>query len=101
VETAVQVVWAIGLAGALGGTLVILKQVALILRTLRHIHELAVITRDAARGIGNHLQAVPKLGLLPEPARALAEAERELAAVARGLGGTLGALASALDPRGR
>jgi hypothetical protein len=72
--TAIQVVWWIGLIGALPATLVILKEVTLVLRALRDIHRLAVITRMAARGVAANLECVPRLATLPERARPLVAA---------------------------
>lgn len=60
-ETAIQMVWWIGLIGALALTLVILKLVALLLRVLRDIHQLAELTRTAAWGMAGNLEAVSAL----------------------------------------
>lgn len=63
---AIQIVWWIGLGGALLLTLVILKQVALVLRALLNIRQLAEVTREAAGGIVGNLKAIAKLpGLAP------------------------------------
>lgn len=98
-ETAIVVTWAIGLAGAAVATLVIVKQVALILRTLRHVRELAEVTREAARGIVGNVGTVPRLGTLAEHAGALREAERALAEGAGSLGHKLGVGTDAPDAR--
>jgi hypothetical protein len=70
-DIAIQVVWAIGLTGALVATLVILKEVVLVLRTLRHIEELAEITRRAAEGIGRNVDVGTALDGLEGRARRL------------------------------
>ncbi len=84
-ETAVQVVWWIGLVLALLATVVILKQVAVTLRTLRHIHELTKHIRTAARGLADHVGAASQLRGLQEPAVRLREATRATAAAADAL----------------
>jgi hypothetical protein len=84
-ETAIQVIWWIGLVLALLATVVILKQVAVTLRTLRHIHELAQHIRTAAQGLADHLAAAPQLSELKEPAVRLREATRATAAAADAL----------------
>jgi hypothetical protein len=71
---AIEVVWWIGLIGALGATLVILKEVTLVLRALRDIHRLGIITRRAARGVAMNLECMPRLATLPEHARPLVAA---------------------------
>ena len=57
-ETAIVVVWSIGLFGALVATLVILKEVALVLGALAAIDRLARIIRDASRGLAANTAAV-------------------------------------------
>ena len=79
---AIQVVWWIGLVGALGATLVILKEVALVLRALRDIHRLAIITRRAARGVAANLECVPRLAAFPERARPLVAGHAAIRAAA-------------------
>ena len=81
----IQVVWWIGLVGALGATLVVLKEVALVLRALRDIHRLAVITRRAARGVAANLECVPRLATLPERAQPLVAAHGAVRAAAASL----------------
>jgi len=82
---AIQIVWWIGLVGALGATLVILKEVTLVLRALRDIHRLAVITRRAARGVAANLECVPRLATLPERARPLVAAHAAVRAAGASL----------------
>lgn len=60
-ETAIQVVWWIGLIGALVLTLIVLKQVAVLLRVLRDIQQLAELTREAARGLAGNAAASARL----------------------------------------
>lgn len=64
---AVLIAWWIGLIGALIATLVILKEVSLVLRTLRDINNLAETTRDAARGIAENVATVSRLADAAEP----------------------------------
>lgn len=75
VETGIQIVWSIGLFGALVGTAVILKLVALTLRALLHIERLGGVIRDASDGLARNLEAVTALGGLEERARRLRKAE--------------------------
>lgn len=77
-ETAILVVGWIGLLGALLLTLVILKQVSLLLRTLSGILKLAQRIRDASRGIAANLQPVPTLANAAPPALALRDTVRAL-----------------------
>lgn len=86
-ETAVLVVWWIGLVGALVLTLIILTQVLLVIGTLRGILRLAELTRDAAGGIAANVAAVDGLaglgGLVRPMPAALAAVARPVAAIAR------------------
>lgn len=75
-ETAIQVVWWIGLVGALIGTLVVLKEVALVLRTLHKIYRLAEFTRKAAEGIVSNVDGISHLAKAEAPAEQLAEAAK-------------------------
>ena len=84
-QRAIQVVWWIGLLGALIGTLVILKQVTLVVRALRDIQRLAEITRDAAQELATNAAAISRLEGSEEPARRLREAAVALAAAATSL----------------
>ncbi len=84
-ETTIQVIWWIGLVLALIATVVILKQVSVTLRTLRHIHELAQHIRTAARGLADHVGAASQLAGLKEPAVRLREATGATAAAADAL----------------
>ena len=79
---AVQVVWGTGLAGALVGTVVILKEVSLVLRALQDIHRLAEMTRDAARGVEANVAAAGRVAALEGPALRVREAGRAAAATA-------------------
>jgi hypothetical protein len=99
-ETAILVVWWIGLVVALLLTLVILKEVALVLQALRDIHRLAELTRDAARGIATNLQAVPRLGTAAEPALALRDTIHALAQTSSALKRQLKPLADGSPERG-
>lgn len=92
-ETAIQVVWWIGLVGALIPTLVILKEVAVVLRALRDIHRLAELTRDAARGIADNVAVGPRLALVGGPGQELRETADVLAVAAASIERKLGVLA--------
>jgi hypothetical protein len=78
-ETLILVVWWIGLIGALLATLVILKEVAVLVKALRDILQLAELTRDAARGLVRNVQAGERLAEVAAPARNLHTATRALA----------------------
>ena len=58
---AIEVVWWIGILGALPATLVIVKESLLVIAMLRRILLLADRTHVAAQGIVVHVSAVPKL----------------------------------------
>lgn len=91
-ETAVLVVWWIGLLGALVATLVILKEVFLVVGTLRDILYLAERTRHAARGLAHNLLSVERLGEVTPPAQQLHEAAARLAASATSVAQKLDAI---------
>ncbi len=91
-ETAIQVVWWIGLIGALAPTIVILKQVAVTVAVLRDIHGLATITRDAAQGIRANVAAGSKLAGAADPASLLVEASVNLGTAVHAVGRGLEAL---------
>lgn len=81
-ETAIVVIWWIGLIVALVLTLVVLKLVALLLRVLGDIHRLAEHTREAARGIVAAADVEPGLVTLTERAQGLRDAVHSLAQAA-------------------
>lgn len=81
-QTAILIVWWIGLIGALIVTLAVLKEVFLIIGTLRDILRLAELTRTAARGLAHNVEAVAQLGEAAFPAQHLHEASSRLAASA-------------------
>lgn len=60
-NTAILIVWWVGLVGALIATLLILKEVTLVIRTLTDIRQLATRTAAAARGVAEHVAPVPAL----------------------------------------
>ena len=97
---AIVLIWSIGLVGALVATLAILKQVALVLRTLQEIHGLAVRTRDAARGIAANVRVVRGLGALEAPVRELREATVTLAAATASIERKVGSLVPGAAARG-
>jgi hypothetical protein len=78
----IEIVWWVGLLGALAATLVVLKEVALVLRALREIRELAGMTREAAEGIARNVEPIQGLGALAGPVSSLDEGTRKLAEVA-------------------
>jgi hypothetical protein len=78
----IEIAWWLGLFGALAATLVVLKEVALVLRALRDIRELAGMTREAAEGIARHVEPIQGLGALAGPVSSLDESTRKLAEVA-------------------
>ena len=90
-STGIEVVWWIGLLGALGITLLILKEVFLVVRVLRQILQLVDLTEVAARGIIVHTAAVPKLqgvpSLLARVDDVVGHATQRLKSVANRLGG--------------
>lgn len=91
-EWAVQVIWWVGLGGALSLTLVILKEVFLVLRTLRDIHRLAEHTRTAALRIAAHTATADEFDLLREPTERLSRAAGAIASVSASVQRKLGAL---------
>lgn len=97
--TGIQVVWWIGLIGALVLTLVILKEAALVLRALRDIQGLAASTRDAARGLASNVGAVPTLAGAGESARRLRESVAALGEAVGSLERKLHGLAAGRLPR--
>jgi hypothetical protein len=60
---------------------VVLKEVALVLRALRDIRELAGLTREAAEGIARNVEPIHGLDALAGPVASLDEATRRLAEV--------------------
>lgn len=98
----ILVVWWGGLIGALVATLVVLKQVTLVLNALRGILSLSERTREAAEGIATNVAVIPRLGEALPPAIELREAaaaialgaasvERKLTMVSAGLSSAGGA----------
>ena len=94
---AIFVVWLTGLVGALIATLVILKEVALVLRELKAIHRLAEFTREAAQGLATNASAASRLADLEEPARRLQEGAGDLASAAASVEQELDNLATSDD----
>lgn len=78
-ETAIQVVWWIGLLGALAATLVILNLAAMAIRTVSGIRQLAEIIRDASSGIAAHVDGEEALAGMEASAVRLRDAAREAA----------------------
>ena len=82
-RTAIEIIWWIGLLGALPPTLIIIKEVVLMLRVLKDIHTLGVYTRDAARGIASNVAVAPQLAAAAETTEAV---ERRIAGIVELLG---------------
>ena len=78
----IEIIWWVGLLGALAATLVVLQEVALVLRALRDIRELAGMTREAAEGIARNVEPIQGLGAVAGPVASLEEGTRKLAEVA-------------------
>ena len=68
---AIEIIWWIGIIGALVPTLVILKEALLVIGALRGILRLAEATHVAAQGIGVHVHPAEKLEGLTEIAQRL------------------------------
>jgi hypothetical protein len=84
-DTAIQVIWWVGLVVSLGLTVAILKEVAMLIGSLVAIHRLAGITLVAARGVESNMTATSTIGTLGPATRDLAEAVRRLAAAAESI----------------
>jgi uncharacterized membrane protein YcjF (UPF0283 family) len=97
---AIFIVWLTGLVGALIATLVILKQVALVLRELKAIHRLAEFTREAAQGLATNASSASRLAALEESARGLREGAGDLASAAASVEQKLDSLAAGNDREG-
>jgi hypothetical protein len=78
--TTIEIIWWIGLIGALPATLLILKEVALLLRELQQILKLAEFTRDAARQIARNTAVIPQLHGVVVPAANVTEALTDIGA---------------------
>jgi hypothetical protein len=84
VEVAIQIVWWIGLAGALLLTLPIVQAVVLVVRALRDIRDLGHYIDEAARQMVTHLEVDAELASLLPPAGTIqAEAEQLAGTAAR------------------
>lgn len=77
-ETGIQVIWWVGLIVALLVTLVILKEVAVVLRTLKDIHQLSEHVHKAALGIAANT-AIEQPAVRQETADSLSEVTSALA----------------------
>ncbi|MDP8926609.1 MAG: hypothetical protein M3M97_06805 [Actinomycetota bacterium] len=99
-RTTIFVVWVIGLIGMLPATLVILKEVALVLKELKAIHQLAEFTREAAQGLATNASAASRLAASEEPARRLREGAGALASASASVEQELDSLAADGDREG-
>ncbi|MBW3623662.1 MAG: hypothetical protein KY468_09680 [Armatimonadetes bacterium] len=77
-ETAIVIVWWVGLIGALLLTLVILKLVFLVVGALNDIYRLAEFTRTAARGLAGNAASVERLEPMAEAAQPFRQAACDL-----------------------
>jgi hypothetical protein len=91
----IEVIWWIGLVGALLATVAVLKEVALVLRALRDIHELALRTREAAEGIAHNVEPIGRFGAVAGPVGELDQHTQALARTAAAIEQKLAALAPA------
>lgn len=96
----ILVVWWTGLIGALIATMVILKEVALVLRALRDIYRLAGFIREAARGVNANVAATERLASTAGPARDLRDVTSALAAAAAATERKLDTLVAGPTPQG-
>ena len=87
---AIEVVWWIGLVGALVPTLVIVKEAFLVVGTLRRILLLAKSTEAAALGIAEHMAPAAKLQGVAEIVQRLDADVRDAARGLRKLSGRSG-----------
>lgn len=95
-RTAIEVVWWIGLIGALPATAVILKQALLVIDALRRIHQLADQTHTAAQGVVVHTLPVSQLEGTGDIVRQLDDL---VGKVAKGLLGVAGRLEREVRPQ--
>lgn len=93
---AIQIVWWIGIAGALILTLVVLKEVTLVINALRDIDTLADYILEAGEGIAKNVAVESRMRDLIEPGQQLQEQSRRLAKVsglvAQGFSGAAGGI---------
>ena len=87
---AIQIIWAIGLLGALAATLAILKMSQLVIRALIDIAKLAGVIEQATHGIAANLAPI---ATLPDM-RPLGET---LTSSGRGIAGALDAIARRVE----
>lgn len=97
-ETAIEVIRWIGLVGAVCLTLVILKEVFLILRTLSNIRRLSERIHEASSGIAEHIAPGLRLAELKEPVGELASSSRTVTDGVRSLATKLEDTTSRLHP---
>jgi hypothetical protein len=89
VRIGIEVVWWIGLIGALPATAVILKQAFLVIDALRRIHQLAEQTHVAAQGIVVHTLPVSQLEGAGDIVKRLDDVVGEVAKALFGIAGRL------------
>ena len=99
-DVIIQLIWWIGLAGALLLTLPILQAVVLVVRALRDIAELGAHIEESAQGLAASLEVGAELeSLLPPAGSVRAEAE-QLAETVAGLAQRLAPITARLEGRG-
>lgn len=99
-ERSIRIVWSAGLGGALVGTLVILKEVALVTRSLRGILRLVNYTREAAEGVRSNAATISNLAEVDKPTSELREAASSLAAATSQIEHNLATLVDGAAERG-
>lgn len=96
-ETAIEVVRWSGLILSLLLTLVVLKEVAVVVGTLSGIRALAQRIRDAAVGMADHVEAAERLPEVEEPLGRLRTAGTDVTAAARDVARAVEAIAEGAE----
>lgn len=84
-ETAIRVVWALGLVAAVGLTAVVLKLLFLLLRTLDQLRELAEWTAEAASGLAGVYRSPLRIDEATDATEGLRSAATALQTAAAGV----------------
>jgi hypothetical protein len=84
-ELAIEITWAIGLVGILIPTIIVLKQVAVILHVLKDIEKLGARTLEAARGIRANVAVLGNLPIVKDPVISVRESTAAISAAADSL----------------
>ena len=99
-EIIIQVIWWIGLAGAVLLTLPILLSVVLVVRTLRDIAHLGERIEESAQGMAKNLEVGAELEALRPPAGSVRTQAEQLAGTVAGLAQRLAPITARLEDRG-